>query len=129
MSKAPPRPSMSKARRLRIFARDGGRCEICGKKVQTGEDYDIDHRLAWALTFDDGDDNLRTVHKSCHRDAGAKTADDVKRIAKAKRQSGIEGGQAARRAKRGHGLIQSRTDWPKGRKLESRPFSKPRREK
>lgn len=105
MIEKPVRPSMSKARRLRIFTRDGGVCQLCERKVLAGEAYDIDHRIPWALGFDDTDDNLRTVHRACHRTM--KTGDDVGRIAKAKRQSGIEGGQAARRAKRGFGLIKS----------------------
>lgn len=122
MTSAPPRPSMSKARRLRLFARDGGVCHLCKRKVLAGEDYELDHIIPWALAFDDSDDNLKVAHKSCHRTD--KTGDDVKRIAKAKRQSGIEGGQAARRAKRGFGLIQSRNEWPKGQKLQSRGFQK-----
>lgn len=115
---------MSKARRLRLFARDGGLCHLCKRKVLAGEDYELDHIIPWALAFDDSDDNLRVAHKSCHRTD--KTGDDVKRIAKAKRQSGIEGGQAARRAKRGFGLIQSRgfsANGPK-QKIASRPWPK-----
>lgn len=118
---------MSASRRARLFARDGGICSICKRKIQAGEPYEIDHILAWALTFRDDDDNLTTVHKSCHREQ--KTGGDVATIAKAKRQSGIEGGQAARRAKRGHGLIQSRNEWPKGAKLQSRPFPTKRKDK
>jgi hypothetical protein len=113
---------MTKARRLRLFARDGGVCHLCNRKVLAGEDYELDHIIPWALSFNDDDDNLRVAHKTCHRTD--KTGPDVARIAKAKRQSGIEGGQAARRAKRGHGLIQSRNEWPKGQKLQSRPWPK-----
>lgn len=104
----PVRPSMSKARRLRIWERDGGVCWLCTHKVMAGEEWDADHVLPWALSFDDTDENLKVAHKSCHRGEKSKTSDDVKRIAKAKRQGGVEGGQKARRDKRGFGLIQSR---------------------
>lgn len=106
MTDKPKRPAMTKARRLRLFARDGGVCHLCKRKVLAGEDYELDHIIPWALAFNDDDNNLRVAHKTCHRTD--KTGPDVARIAKAKRQSGIEGGQAARRAKRGFGLIASR---------------------
>lgn len=123
MTKAPPRPSMTKARRARLFARDGGICSLCKSKIQAGEPYEIDHIQAWALTFNDDDSNLTTVHKSCHREQ--KTGGDVTVIAKAKAQGG-ETGQWARRQKRGHGLIQSRgfdKSGPK-QKISSRPWDR-----
>lgn len=119
-----PRPSMSKARRLRIWERDKGVCYLCSLKVHVSEKWDVEHRIAWALSFDDSDENLAVAHKDgCHAE---KTKDDVRRIAKAKRQSGIEGGQAARRAKRGFGTIQSRGfEKPKDKKpWPKRPFGK-----
>ena len=124
MTSAPPRPSMSKARRVRIFVKEDGRCYLCGDKVKIGQLFEVEHVIPWALSFDDSDDNLKIAHTVCHKTL--KTGDDVKRIAKAKRQSGIEGGQAARRAKRGFGLIQSRgfsTNGPK-QKIPSRPWGK-----
>jgi len=120
MTDKPKRPAMSKARRLRLFARDGGLCHLCKRKVLAGEDYELDHIIPWALAFNDDDDNLRVAHKACHRTN--KTGDDVSRIAKAKRQ-GRETGQQARRAIKG-GSIPSRpfpktkTTWPK------RPFKR-----
>lgn len=104
----PVKPSMSAARRLRIFTRDGGICEICKAKVKAGEPYDIDHRIAWAIGYDDSDDNLRTVHKACHRDAGTKTASDLKTLAKIKR---IEARHNGTRRER--------------KPIPSRPFDKP----
>lgn len=118
MSKAPPRPSMSKARRVRIFLKEDGRCHLCGEKVQIGQLFEVEHVIPWALSFDDSDDNLKVAHTVCHKTM--KTGDDVKRIAKAKRQAG-ETGQQARRAIKG-GSMKSRpfpkikTTWPK------RPF-------
>lgn len=119
MPEKPVRPSMSKMRRARIWDRDKGICYLCSKPVQLGELWDADHKLAWALTFDDSDENLAVAHKDgCHQE---KTKSDVKRIAKAKRQSGVEGGQYAKRARNGP-TMKSRP-FPKGsRKIESRPF-------
>lgn len=127
MTKAPQRPSMSKARRVRIFVKEDGRCYLCGDKVKIGQLFEVEHVIPWALSFDDTDDNLRIAHTVCHKTM--KTVDDVARIAKAKRQGG-EKGQAYRREKRGHGLIQSRpfpkieSQWPKGRGFSGRKNEK-----
>ena len=96
--KAPPRPSMSKLRRQRIWDRDNGVCYLCGLKVQGGQAWDVEHRIPWGLSFDDSDGNLAVAHKAgCHAE---KTKADVKQIAKAKAQAG-ETGQWARRKKNG----------------------------
>lgn len=123
----PPRPSISPARRARIFEAHGGRCHICGERILAGEPWEVEHRIARALTYDDSDENLAPAHKegACH---AAKTKDDVRRIAKAKAQGG-ETGQWARRQKNGPKLksgakLQSR-GFEKGgpkRKIPSRPF-------
>ena len=111
---------MSQARRLRIWERDGGVCYLCETKVKADEEWDVEHVLAWGLSFDDSDENLKVAHKyGCHAE---KTKGDVKRIAKAKRQGG-ETGQAARRAKNGAQL--KGRPFPKGgpkKKWPSRPF-------
>jgi CRISPR/Cas system Type II protein with McrA/HNH and RuvC-like nuclease domain len=120
MTAAPPRPSMTKARRVRIFIKEEGRCYLCRDKIKIGELFEVEHVIPWALSQDDSDDNLKVAHTICHRQL--KTGDDVKRIAKAKRQ-GRETGQQARRAVKG-GSIPSRsfpktkTTWPK------RPFKR-----
>lgn len=121
MTKAPVRPSMSKARRARVFETWGGACYLCGVKIGAGETWEAEHVIPWALGHDDSDGNLRPAHKGgeCH---GAKTRADVKQIAKAKAQAG-ETGQRARRAKNGP-QIKSR-GFAKGgpkRKIPSRPF-------
>lgn len=120
MTKAPPRPSMSKARRARIFETWGGACYLCGVKIAVGEPWEAEHVIPWALGHDDSDGNLRPAHKGgeCH---GAKTRADVKQIAKAKRQARETGAQRIGKVKR---LIASR-GFDKGgpkRKLPSRPF-------
>ena len=125
MTAAPPRPSMSKARRLRLFTEQRGMCWLCKKKVMVGEEYDIDHVTAWALTMDDSDANLRVAHKSCHRGEGSKTSTDLARISKAKAQGG-ETGQWARRQKRDEPLMKSRP-FPKGgpkQKIPSRGWER-----
>ena len=117
---APPRPSMTKARRLRIFVKEEGRCYLCKEKVQIGQLFEVEHVIPWALSFDDSDDNLKIAHTVCHKTM--KTGKDVAQIAKAKRQAG-ETGQRARRQKNGP-TIQSRNAWPKGQKIQSRGFPK-----
>lgn len=136
MAAAPPRPSMSKARRARIWERDGGVCYLCGYEVQLGEDWDAEHVIAWALSFDDSDENVKVAHTNgCH---AIKTKGDIGRIAKAKAQGG-ETGQWARRQKRkaqgkaplikGAGTIKS-APFPKGRKTRwaKRPMN-PRKDR
>jgi len=96
--KAPQRPSMSKARKDRLWLRDKGVCYLCGLKVLGGQAWDAEHKIPWALSQDDSDKNLGVAHKDgCH---ALKTKSDVKTIAKAKAQAG-ETGQWARRAKNG----------------------------
>jgi len=123
------RKSFSAKDRARIFAAHGGVCGLSGVKIGAGDAWHIEHRVPVALGGSNDDENLYPALVEPH---ALKTKDDVKRIAKAKRQSGIEGGQAARRAKRGFGLIQSRgfdKNGPK-QKLQSRGFpKKPRGDK
>ena len=123
MTSAPPRPSMSKARRLRIWEKENGVCYLCQRKVLAGELWEAEHVKCWELYQDDTDENLKVAHKEgCHRE---KTNKDVKIIRKADRQAGNKG-QWARRQNRGHGLIQSRgfsANGPK-QKIPPRPWPK-----
>lgn len=118
MTAAPPRPSMSQARRARLFLAHEGRCGLCGEKI-IGP-YEIEHRIPWALSYDDSDANLYPVHPAGHK---AKTREDVKAIAKAKRQGG-ETGQAARRARNGAQLKSRGFEKGAKRKIPSRGFDK-----
>jgi len=56
--------------RARIFANSNGVCHICEKKIDgVREAWEIEHVIAWELTRDDSDDNLRPAHKLvCHRE-------------------------------------------------------------
>lgn len=119
----PVRPSMSKARRLRIWEKENGVCYLCGKKVQAGEPWDAEHVKAWDLFFDDSDENLRVAHKLvCHKE---KTDRDVKIMRKADRQGGFKG-QWARRQKNGPQIKSGPSNWPKGVKIQSRGWEKKR---
>lgn len=110
---------MSKTRRARIFEAHKGVCELCGLKI-IDLDYDIEHRIPWAVSHDDSDGNLYPAHRPCH---DAKTAGtDAPYIAKAKAMAG-ETGQWARRQKNGSRLKSAgfqkggpKRKWPK-RKL------------
>ena len=74
---------MSPTRRWRIFEAHGGRCHICGERIDgTRERWEVEHIVAYALTRDDSDENLAPAHERCH---ATKTPGDVTRIAKAKR--------------------------------------------
>lgn len=117
----PARPTISPARRARIFEAHDGRCHICGQKILAGQAWDVEHRIARGLTYDDSDENLAPAHANaeCH---GAKTKVDKGLIAKAKAQGG-ETGQWARRQKNGPQL--KGRGFAKGgpkRKIPSRPF-------
>lgn len=69
-------------RRARIFEAHGSKCHICGEVIDgTSERWEAEHIVPYALTRDDGDDNLAPAHERCH---AAKTPEDVTRIAKAK---------------------------------------------
>jgi len=95
------RRSISTKERLRLFALHGGRCHICGDRIDgIREPWDVEHVIPWALTRDDSDKNRQPAHRggSCH---GAKTKTDVKAIAKAKR---IEAKHKGAWAKKGRAI-------------------------
>jgi len=77
------RRAMTKARKARIWARDGGVCYHCGLPVpMLGPDVRYDHRVGVWLTERDEDDDVSPAHTTCDRD---KTRADLSRIAKVKR--------------------------------------------
>lgn len=109
MSKAPPRPSISAARRARIFAAHSGICGISGAKIGPNDLWDVEHRIPWAISFDDGDGNLYPALRDPHKN---KTKADLKAIAKLKR---IEARHNGTRRER--------------KPIPSRPFQKPEEKK
>lgn len=87
--------------RLRVFERFGGVCQLTNRKIQPGDDWEIDHRIALANGGEHREGNLQPVLKQAHR---RKTAQDVAQKAK----------DARVRAKH-LGLHQSKTPLPGGR--------------
>lgn len=77
------RKSFTKKDRSRIFLANDGRCHLCSGQIGIGEAWEVEHVIAYALTRDNSDDNLRPSHVKCHR---AKTDVDVAAIAQAKRR-------------------------------------------
>lgn len=112
----PARHEFTKRLRAMIFERANGCCESCGCKVGGSVAYDIDHVVpAYAggkATLENGQVLCKAL---CHRE---KTRRDNQAAKKSNRIRGLTG-QRARREKRGGSSIQGRSDWPKGRKLQS----------
>lgn len=120
MSYAAKRPSISKAKRARIFLAHNGVCWLCKCKIGATEAFDIDHQVARELMGEgaDEDSNLAPAHKECHK---AKTKSDVAMIAKSNR---IRRKADPETRKRGKPIPKPSNPWPKGRKLQSRGFGK-----
>lgn len=78
-------PEFSKKVRIAAFQRCEGKCQKCGANLKVGEG-EYDHIIPLALTGESTLANCQVLCKVCHRGAGAKTADDVKNISKAKRR-------------------------------------------
>lgn len=54
--------------RARIFSASNGTCHLCNQKIDgVREAWEVEHVIAWELTRDDSDDNLRPAHVSCHK--------------------------------------------------------------
>ena len=54
--------------RARIFADNNGICHLCKQKIDgVREAWEIEHVIAWELTRDDSDVNLRPAHIRCHK--------------------------------------------------------------
>lgn len=82
-----PRPEMTCRRRpsravmARILTAQAGRCRACGATLAGGREFD--HVVALALGGGNDEGNWAALCPPCHR---SKTAQDLKRIAKADRQ-------------------------------------------
>jgi hypothetical protein len=78
------RRSRSKKERARLFNLHGGKCHICGMPIKAGEKWELEHVIAWELTRDDSDENVKPAHDACHK---PKThGEDRPRIRKAQNQ-------------------------------------------
>lgn len=65
--------------KLRIFVRDGGRCQLCTRKVGPGLPAEYDHTTALINGGEHREANIRLVCAPCHK---AKTRRDVAEKAK-----------------------------------------------
>lgn len=72
--------------KLRIWAREDGRCYLTGAKIRPGDKYEFEHVIALALWTGEGhgnrESNIRLALKEAHK---AKTASDRKVQAKSDR--------------------------------------------
>lgn len=68
--------------RLRVFERFGGVCQISGRKIHPGDEWDCDHDTALINGGEHRESNLRPVLRTEHR---KKTVEDVSLKAKANR--------------------------------------------
>jgi 5-methylcytosine-specific restriction endonuclease McrA len=83
-------------------------CGICKKILEPGQDIEFDHIHADIFDGPHEYQNIRPLHKACHK---KKTARDISANAKIKRLTGQTKGRPKKR-------------WAKGPRLRSRPFYK-----
>lgn len=60
------RSSLSPMRRLAVLEANDGRCHLCGGKIVAGEKWEVEHVRPLSMGGEDGGDNLKPAHKSCH---------------------------------------------------------------
>lgn len=68
--------------RLRVFERFGGICQLTGRKIMAGDQWDLDHIKPLAMGGEHVESNLQPVLRIAHRE---KTKRDVADLAKARR--------------------------------------------
>ena len=68
-----------------LLARQGYDCPVCLSPIDRFENKEVDHIVATGLGGSDHIDNLRVLHRACHR--RLKTPQDIKAIRKADRQA------------------------------------------
>lgn len=91
------RPTLSTRERARLFTLHGGRCHLCGERIDgVRERWEVEHVLSRAMLcgkLADTDENMRPAHYACHK---RKTAQDAGDLAKAKRREAIHTGAKQR---------------------------------
>lgn len=89
-----PRRAMTDARKRSIWEARGGRCGVCGEPVeQFGRGVVYDHIIPLWIKGSDANKDIWPIHKDpCDN---AKTPQDLKRIAKTKRQRAKHLGERA----------------------------------
>ena len=58
----PPRRSLTRGQRVKLFDLRGGICGICGLKIKVGEPWIDEHMNPREISADDSLDNRRPVH-------------------------------------------------------------------
>ena len=111
----PYRKKMTKGRRKRILKKRGHKCYIC---EATDVPLELDHQVPLFLGGPDEDFNIRPLCEACHK---RKTVAENRIRGKINRLSGKTRKKKARK-------LQSRSRWPRGRKIASRGFPKRREE-
>ena len=59
--------------KLRIWAREDGKCHLTGRKITPGDEYDFDHIIALSLGGEHREGNIALALKGAHKE---KTASD-----------------------------------------------------
>lgn len=69
------RRAITPALRARVFVANGGRCHICGQKIEAGARWDVEHVVALADGGGDDETNMAPAHTlECHKPKSAKEA-------------------------------------------------------
>jgi 5-methylcytosine-specific restriction protein A len=74
-----PRRKLTDHQRAAIFLDRGGKCHACGRKLRSGDVWQLDHVLALELGGKDEPANLAPCCDWCHK---GKTAEDHSKAAK-----------------------------------------------
>lgn len=106
--------------KLRIWAREGGRCWLTGRKIMPGDAYDWEHKIALALWAGKGHGNresniapaLRAKHREkTKQDVAAKAKSDrvrKKHVGITKSKSPMPGSRASGWRRRMDGTVERR---------------------
>ena len=78
-----PRKPLTPSQRLKLFEAHKGVCCVCGAYIKAGEKWVDEHIIPLGLGGSNDIENRAPAHEKCAAD---KTKDDMRAIAKAKRQ-------------------------------------------
>ena len=97
--------------KLRVWAREGGRCYLSGRQIMPGDAFDYEHVIPLALGGVNAETNIKLALRDKHRE---KTARDVAAKSKADRQKAAHLGlkPKSRGFRRPPG---TKYDWSRGR--------------
>lgn len=69
-------------RTLRLFKRQSGKCNICGRNLRIDQNWEIDHIKPKANNGSDSEKNMQLIHKHCHT---IKTNEEVRQRAESQK--------------------------------------------